>query len=251
MRCVKSPTLCSAKSRGWRRRNRNLGVARLARRSRSARDGGDLFLCGEPDAHSASKRAGGDRPAHGRVHLFHSANAYACVGNLPAERFEVEFQGSNDSGETWRSFEFRYKIQRTDRVAPFIAPWYPRFDAILQNVRVAKTTPELYASTAAHLILRDAPVMDLFVNDPFPERPPTMVRMAEYKYHLNGSATWRATGDYWRREYLGDWLPTVYRNARGEIVSTNEKLNRHIFPGLLLFSMMLLSVAIRNPRVAG
>lgn len=149
---------------------------------------------------------------------FHSANAYALFGNLPAERFEVEFQGSNDSGETWRSFEFRYKIQRTDRVAPFIAPWYPRFDAILQNVRVAKTTPELYASTAAHLILRDAPVMNLFASDPFPERPPTMIRLAEYQYHFNGLATWRATGQYWRKEYLGDWLPTVYRNARGEIV---------------------------------
>jgi len=149
---------------------------------------------------------------------FHSANSYALFGNLPAERFEVEFQGSNDGGETWRSYEFRYKIQRTDRVAPFVAPWYPRFDAILQNVRVAHTTPELYTSTAAHLILRDQAVMDLFANDPFPDRRPTMIRMAEYKYYLNDLATWRATGQYWRKEYLGDWLPAVYLTPQGEIM---------------------------------
>lgn len=154
----------------------------------------------------------------GAFTYFHSANAYALFGNLPAERFEVELQGSNDGGETWRTYEFRYKIQRVDRVAPFIAPWYPRFDAILQNVRVAKTTPELYAAMGAHLIRRDPAVMALFRNDPFPERPATMVRFAEYRYTFTDLATRRATGRYWKKTYLGDWLPTVYRTARGDII---------------------------------
>lgn len=149
---------------------------------------------------------------------FHAANPYALFGNLPQERFEVEFQGSNDGGETWRTYEYRYKIQREDKVSPFVAPWYPRFEAILQNVRVARTTPELYASTAAHLIRRDPAVMELFRSDPFPDRPPTMVRMAEYQYEFTDLATWRATGRYWRREYIGDWLPAVYRTAQGDIV---------------------------------
>lgn len=154
----------------------------------------------------------------GAFAYFHSANAYALFGNLPLVRYEVEFQGSNDGGETWRTFEYRYKIQRTDRIAPFIAPWYPRFDAILQNVLVAKTTPELYASTAAHLIRRDPAVVKLFRSDPFPERAPTMVRMARYRYYFNDLATWRETGNYWRKEYVGDWLPTVYLTAQGEII---------------------------------
>uniref|UniRef100_UPI0040495FBF lipase maturation factor family protein n=1 Tax=Cephaloticoccus sp. TaxID=1985742 RepID=UPI0040495FBF len=149
---------------------------------------------------------------------FRSANSYALFGNLPAERYEVEFIGSNDGGETWRSFEFRYKIQRLDRVSPFLAPAYPRFDAILQHRLVAKTGQFMYPAVAAHLIRRDQAVLDFFVSDPFPDRPPTMIRMPEYRYHFTDLATQRATGNYWRKEYVGDWLPLVYVGPDGDII---------------------------------
>jgi lipase maturation factor 1 len=149
---------------------------------------------------------------------FRSANSYALFGNLPPQRYEVEFIGSNDGGETWRTFEFRYKIQRLDRVSPFIAPAYPRFDAILQHRLVAKTGQYIYPAVAAHLIRRDPAVLDFFVNDPFPDRPPTMIRMPEYRYTFTDLATQRATGNYWRREYVGDWLPAVYLGPDGDII---------------------------------
>lgn len=150
---------------------------------------------------------------------FYGANSFALFGNLPLVRYEVEFQGSNDGGETWRSYEFRYKIQRADRMAPFVAPWYPRFDAILQHVRVAHTVPELYPATAERLLRRQADVMALFRRDPFPDRPPTMIRMVDYRYHYTDRATWLATGRYWNKTLVGDWQPMLYLTPQGEVTS--------------------------------
>ncbi len=150
---------------------------------------------------------------------FYGANAYTLFGSLPLVRYEVEFQGSNDGGETWRTYEFRYKIQQPDRMSPFVAPWYPRFDAILQHVRVAHTAPELYLATAERLLQRKPAVMELFRNDPFPERSATVIRMVDYRYHYTDRATWLATGRYWDKTVIGDWLPMMYLNAQGEIVT--------------------------------
>jgi len=147
-----------------------------------------------------------------------SANSYALFGNLPKVRYEVEFLGSNDDGETWRSYAFRYKIQRLDRMSPFIAPWYPRFEAILQNQKVTTTDHPLYVAVAERLLRREPAVMALFADDPFPDRPAQMIRTPSYRFEMNDLSTRRATGNYWRKEYVGDDTASVYVNPQGEIV---------------------------------
>jgi len=149
---------------------------------------------------------------------FRSANSYALFGNLPTTRYEVEFIGSNDGGETWRSYEYQYKVQRTDRICPFIAPWYPRFDAILQNAQVVTKDTVLYQLVAAQLLNRNPAVLALFRHDPFPERPAKMIRMPQYRYTFTDLTTLRATGNYWHKEADSDFAALVYVNARGEIV---------------------------------
>ena len=104
-------------------------------------------------------------------------------------------------------------------MAPFIAPWYPRFEAILQNVRVTNSRTELYAATATRLLQRKPAVMALFKHDPFPERPPTAIRFVDYRYELNALAAWRTTGQFWRRTLVGDWQPMVYLNDQGAVVA--------------------------------
>ena len=146
-----------------------------------------------------------------------SMNSYALFGNLPAIRYDVEFMGSNDGGETWRSYEYFYKVQRVDLIPPFIAPWYPRFEAILQSTMISSTDPTLYQSVAAQLLRRSPVVMARFRSDPFPDRPPTMVRIPTYRYAMNDFATWRATGHYWRKEYAGEYTAMMYLNDRGEV----------------------------------
>ncbi len=150
---------------------------------------------------------------------FRSANVYRLFANIMANRYEIEFMGSNDGGETWRSYQYRHKVQRVDRICSFVAPWYPRFEAILQNTTVSSNDRSLYQAVAAHLILRDAAVQKLFANDPFPGRPATLVRMPTYQFTFTDFQTWRATGNYWRKAYVGDYGPMMYVNDRGEITA--------------------------------
>ena len=107
---------------------------------------------------------------------FYSANAYVPYESIAAEKDEVEFIGSNDGGQTWRTYEFKFKPQRPEHICGFIAPWYPRFEASLQYaVRLKRCL--LIPRVSALLITRNPLVMRLFGNDPFPDRPATIVRM--------------------------------------------------------------------------
>ena len=149
-----------------------------------------------------------------------SANAYPLFGNLKSVREVVEFSGSNDGGETWHTYEYRYLVHRVDQMSPYIAPCYPRFEAILQNNMLITTSPVLYQSVAAHLLRRDPQVVKLFRRDPFPDRPPTMVRMSTYRLFFTDARTLRATGRYWRKEYQGEFAPMMLMGENGEIISS-------------------------------
>jgi len=147
---------------------------------------------------------------------FYSANSYVPYGSFPDSKNEIEFMGSNDGGKTWRNYEFRFKPQRTDRMCGYIAPWFPRFEASLQYaVRLPKCP--LVPRVAALLISRNARVMNLFKTDPFPDSPPTVVRMPVYRFAFTDLETKRRTGDYWKKAYEGDYMAPVYVDDHGKI----------------------------------
>ncbi len=154
------------------------------------------------------------------VHLvweFRSANGYYLYATFDPVRFQVEFEGSNDGGQTWRTYEFRHLPQREDRICPFIAPWFCRFEATLQIAGWSGKKSPLMPAVAAHLLVRDEAVMDLFKNDPFPDHPPTMIRMRGYRMYFTDFETKRNTGNYWRREPAGNYLPMMYLDERGAV----------------------------------
>ncbi len=157
------------------------------------------------------------RPADTLFAGFHSANPYTLYAGLLPGRRAVEFEGSNDAGLTWRTYDYRYQPQRVDRVCPFIAPWYPRFEATLQVEANRNAPSPLYGLVAAHLLRRDATVTALFARDPFRDRPPTLLRTPAYRLTFTDLATHRATGHFWHKESLGYYQPTMAINARGEI----------------------------------
>ena len=47
-----------------------------------------------------------------------------------------------------------------------------------------------------------------------------MIRMQTYRLWFTDAATFRATGNYWRKAYQGEYAPMMYLNAQGEIVRT-------------------------------
>jgi len=157
------------------------------------------------------------RPVEFLFRDFKSANVYIPYASFPLAKYEVEFEGSNDGGSTWRPYEFRYKPQRTDRICRYVAPWFPRFEASLQlavNIPGASLIPR----TAALLLQRNPDVMGLFRGDPFPDRPATVIRMPVSRFTFTDLATLRRTGNYWDKVFEGDFMPPVSINERGNIV---------------------------------
>ncbi|MFM8335611.1 MAG: lipase maturation factor family protein, partial [Opitutaceae bacterium] len=152
------------------------------------------------------------------VHAFGSVNSYRLYSRFDTKHLVTEFIGSNDGGRTWRPYEFRFFPQRLDRMSPFVAPHFPRFEASLQIIVATREEPSaIYGVVAGHLLQRNPEVMRLFRENPFTDRPPQMIRMAKYQYHFTDPETQRTTGNYWRREYVGEYLPMLYLNEAGEI----------------------------------
>jgi len=149
--------------------------------------------------------------------FFHSANVYYPFGRMTPERYEVEFEGTNDQGATWRTYEYRFQPQRPDRICPFIAPWYARFDATLQIAVFAVPKSPVFPTIATEILSRNKDVIGQFRRDPFPDRPPTAIRMLVYRISFTDYATLHRTGNYWNKEYEGDFLPPLYLDEHGNI----------------------------------
>ena len=65
---------------------------------------------------------------------------------------------------------------------------------------------------AIGLLRNEGAVVDLLARNPFPEKPPRYVRAILYEYNFTTLAERRATGQWWKRRELREFLPTVSLN---------------------------------------
>ncbi len=151
------------------------------------------------------------------VATLRSANRYYLYANLHPARLQVDFEGSNDGGRTWRTYPYRHFPQRVDRAPRFTAPWFPRFENTVFFESPIQGRTSVVPATAVKLLLREPEVMTLFAADPFPDRPPTVVRMRRYRLLFTDLPTWRRTGHYWRKEFAGDYLPALHLSESGKV----------------------------------
>ena len=143
------------------------------------------------------------------VRDFRAANCYSLYITTPRVRHDVEFVGSNDDGQTWRSYAFRYRPQFEDRMPPFLGPHFSRFETGLMIQFNYYSNARIIPDVARHLLKGDRDVVGLFAGNPFPEAPPLVVRMIVYRYSYNDLPTFRKTGRYWTKDYVADYGPPV------------------------------------------
>lgn len=156
-----------------------------------------------------------------------AANAFMLYSRLDPFHFVAEFVGSNDGGVTWRPYEFRYFPQALDRMPPFIAPRFPRFEATLQiQAATRDTATRLYASVATRLLEGNPDVIKLFARNPFPDRPPQLIRTPGWHYTFTDYATYRDHGRFWHREYLGEYQPMLYLAPDGRVARVGSELEQ-------------------------
>jgi hypothetical protein len=148
---------------------------------------------------------------------FRIANRYGLFAVMTRGRYEIEFQGSND-GTQWIAYPFRYKPQAVDQKPKIFAPYQPRFDwnlwfASLGTWRDNSIVP----STEVSLLQNDRDVLSLFAGNPFPNAPPKFVRAVIWQYWFTSITEKRKTGNWWRRELLGTYAPTLTPGPDGKI----------------------------------
>lgn len=140
---------------------------------------------------------------------FRSFNGYGLFAVITKTRPEIIVEGSND-GEVWKPYEFKYKPGDLKARPQFVAPFQPRLDWQMWFAALGSPRQNPWFFNFEIRLLQNAPqVLALLKNNPFPMAPPKYVRAQLYEYHFTDTATRRATGNWWRREYLGVYLPPV------------------------------------------
>jgi hypothetical protein len=150
---------------------------------------------------------------------FRVADRYGLFAVMTHERYEIEFQGSNDGGKTWTPFPFRYKPQDPAKAPGIYAPYQPRFEWNLWFASLGSWRQYRFVVwTEERLLTKDPDVLELFASDPFQGNPPQRVRAVVYQYWFTDWKTKHETGLWWRREPLGDYAPELAREPDGKVV---------------------------------
>jgi lipase maturation factor 1 len=66
-----------------------------------------------------------------------------------------------------------------------------------------------FVQTVISLLHGKPNVVALFDKNPFSDAPPRFVRATVYRYRFTNAEEHRQTGAWWKRQELGEYLPTV------------------------------------------
>jgi hypothetical protein len=148
---------------------------------------------------------------------FRIANQYGLFAVMTRARYEIEFQGTND-GANWTPYPFRYKPQALNEAPGIYAPYQPRLDWNLWFASLGHWRNNLFVlRTQLRLLENNRDVLDLLAGNPFAHAPPKQVRAVLWQYRFTTMAEKRATGNWWRREFIGIYSPTLEGQPDGKI----------------------------------
>jgi len=139
-------------------------------------------------------------------------NTYGAFGTVGRERAEIIFEGTSDLSPSerseWRAYEFKCKPGDPSRRPCVISPYHYRLDWLIWFA--AMSSPDQYPWSVHFvwkLLHNDPPVLSLLANDPFPSAPPRFIRAQLYHYEFMPPGD--PGGAWWRRTYLGAWMPPL------------------------------------------
>ncbi len=136
-----------------------------------------------------------------------SWNGYGLFAVMTTRRLEIIVEGSND-GKTWLAYEFKYKPGDLKRMPPVIAPHQPRLDWQMWFASLAPARQSPWFDHFIKCLLEGSkPVLGLLETNPFPYKPPKMIRARIYDYHFSDLDTLLKTGQWWSRIDRGLFYP--------------------------------------------
>lgn len=146
---------------------------------------------------------------YSRVTGLHLTSGYGLFATMTTTRPEIIIEGSND-GETWLPYEFPYKAGDVNRMPVYVAPFQPRLDWQMWFAALGNYRSNPWFLSFIYRLLQNSPdVLALLAQNPFPGAPPTYIRAQLYQYHFTDAEERSQTGAWWRRELVGDYIPSV------------------------------------------
>jgi predicted DCC family thiol-disulfide oxidoreductase YuxK len=144
-----------------------------------------------------------------RAEAFRIVNGYGLFRVMTKDRREIVIEGSAN-GIDWKPYEFKWKPGDVMRPPGWCAPHQPRLDwqmwfAALGSYR----QNQWFVQTVISLLHGKPAVAALFGRNPFPQNPPQYVRAISYRYRFTTVQEHRETGAWWKRQELGEYLPSV------------------------------------------
>ena len=145
----------------------------------------------------------------GELEPFRTVNAYGLFAVMTTQRNEIVLEGSND-GLDWQPYEFKYKPGEVSRRPAFVAPRQPRLDWQMWFAALGSPEQSPWLQPLCGRLLQGSPdVLALLAANPFPNAPPKYIRAELYNYQFTDAATRHATGAWWQRTRVREFLPVV------------------------------------------
>jgi hypothetical protein len=136
-------------------------------------------------------------------------NRYGLFAVMTTSRHEIVIEGSED-GENWKTYEFEFKPGDVSAPLRWVAPYQPRLDWQMWFAALTRHENEPWFSRLIQRLLEGSPdVLNLLAKNPFPDKPPRVIRAVVYDYHFSDATRRRDTQAIWTRQLLGGYFPTV------------------------------------------
>ena len=158
---------------------------------------------------------------------FYLASGYGLFRTMTTERPEIILEGSAD-GTNWLPYDFAWKVDEIDDRPRFVAPHQPRvawqfwFAALEGRFDYRSRNAGWFEGLVVKLFEGDQKVKRLLKFDPFPDTPPQRIRARLMRYEFTTPEERRATGDWWKRVVIGEYLPEVRPPARDTAASATS-----------------------------
>ena len=148
---------------------------------------------------------------------WHFVNTYGAFGTVTRTRREVIVEGTSDAVVTpateWREYEFKGKPGDVRRRPRQYAPYHLRLDWLMWFAGISRDyAAGWFPRFAGKLLENDPATVKLLRHNPFPDQPPRLVRARLFRYRFATRAQRRATGQWWTREEIGDFMMPIARH---------------------------------------
>jgi hypothetical protein len=140
---------------------------------------------------------------------FRIVNGYGLFRVMTKDRGEIIIEGSAD-GIEWLAYEFKWKPGNVMRAPGWCAPHQPRLDWQMWFAALGTARQNPWFGGLIVRLLQGSPdVTRLLAHNPFPDQPPRYLRASFYRYRFTTVKEHRQSGAWWKRQELGEYLPTV------------------------------------------